>query len=263
MSTNHFCVTIKMMVIVLLFVGKDFKAAAQEAYEIQVYSSPTMTRNATMFELHSNISPSGPKNKVGLSHPLHETLEITTGITDNFELGFYLFDRTDNGTFKYIGSHIRPRITVPSSWNWNVGASMSLEAGFVKDPVTNFTDWDYEIRPIIDKTIKKHYISFNPSFEGSFTLKEIEFSPNIKYSYAVTAACSLGFEYYGAVGNPFRWDKHDLQTHQVYAVTDLFVDPRYEIIFGIGHGFTRSSDIWNIKLILGRRANWNKAKVSK
>ncbi len=234
------------------------KTEAQEAYEIQVYSSPVMTKNVTMFELHSNISPSGPKNETNFANPLHETLEITTGFTNNFELGLYVFTRIGDGKFQYIGSHLRPRISVPASWNWKIGASLSLEAGFIKNPFSNATDWDYEIRPIIDKAIKKHYISLNPTFEGSFTTNEISFSPNVKYAFAVNSAYSLGFEYYGSLGKPFNWQRHDLQTHQIYLVTDLFLNPNYEFNFGIGHGMTESSDVWNIKLILGNRVVWKK-----
>ena len=236
---------------------------AQETYEVQVYSSPTMAKKTTIFELHSNISPTGPKNETEFTHPLHETLEITTGITNNFELGFYLFNRIDNGIFNYSGSHIRPRITVPSSWKWFMGTSLSVEGGYVKDITTNKYDADYEIRPIFDKTIGKNYLSINPTIDGSFTTKEISFSPNVKYSYMVNPKYSLGIEYYGSTGNPFRWDSYDLQTHQFYLVTDLYLDTKHEFEFGIGRGTTLSSDVWNIKLILGQRVNWAKNKLKK
>ena len=72
-----------------------FTVFSQENYEIQVYASPTMTRSMTIFELHSNFAFKGQKEVVeGVRpswHALHETIEITHGITDNFELGFYLF----------------------------------------------------------------------------------------------------------------------------------------------------------------------------
>lgn len=233
-------------------------ARAQESYEIQVYASPTMEKNSSMVELHSNISPMGPKNENAFSHPLHETLEITTGISNNFEIGVYLFNRFANGRLMCTGSHIRPRLTVPDSWKWKLGVSLSLEAGFIKDPLTNIVDWAYEIRPIFDKTLGKHYISFNPAIDGSFTSHEVSFSPNIKYSFTVNSTYALGIEYYGAVGKPFSWDPYDQQTHQFYAVTDLSLDPKYEISFGIGLGITASSDQCNIKLILGRHINWKK-----
>jgi hypothetical protein len=233
---------------------------AQETYEVQVYGSPTLAKNTTIFELHSNISPSGPKNNDAFTHPLHETLEITTGITDNFELGFYLFNRYDQDCFTYNGSHIRPRIKVPTSWGWKLGVSLSVEGGFIKNPFTNKYDNDYEIRPIFDKTIGKHYISLNPTIDGSITTKETSFSPNIKYSYSVSSKYALGLEYYGNTGNPFRWDTYDIQTHQFYLVTDVYFDKAHEFELGIGRGTTMSSDVWNIKLILGQKVSWHKQK---
>src|SRR5205809_976411 len=74
---------------------------AQENYEIQVYGSQTQAKNSSIFELHSNFTFLGQKDVVkGVRpsfHSLHETLEITTGITDNFELGFYLFTNYTDG----------------------------------------------------------------------------------------------------------------------------------------------------------------------
>lgn len=239
------------------------KAQAQENYEVQVYTSPTLAKNTTIFELHSNFSPKGPKNETDFTHPIHNTLEITTGLADNFELGFYMFTRINNGTYNYIGSHIRPRITVPTSWNWFMGASLSVEGGFVKNEITNEYDADFEIRPIFDKTIGKNYLSVNPTLDGSFKTNEVSFSPNVKYAYAVNPKYSLGIEYYGVTGNPFKWDSYDVQTHQFYFVTDLFFNPKYEVVFGIGHGTTLSSDVWNIKLILGQRVSWKNKKATK
>ncbi len=250
----------KEKIILLFCLISAITIKAQENYEVQVYSSPTTPENTIVFELHSNISPTGPKNEINFTNPLHETLEITAGITDNFEVGFYLFNRINSGTYNYMGSHIRPRITIPTSWNWFFGTSLSVESGLVKDPFTNKYDADFEIRPIFDKTIGKNYFSINPTFDGSFKTKEISFSPNLKYSYAVNPKYSLGIEYYGVTGNPFNWEKQDLQTHQFYLVTDLFLDDKHEFEFGVGHGTTLSSDVWNIKLILGQHMSFNKRK---
>ena len=84
---------------------------AQENYEIQVYGSQTQAKNSSIFELHSNFTFLGQKDVVkGVRpsfHSLHETLEITTGITDNFELGFYLFI-SQTGRFFSRFSHWTP-----------------------------------------------------------------------------------------------------------------------------------------------------------
>jgi len=110
-------------------------AGAQDNYEIQVYSSPTQTKGSTMFELHSNFTFNGEKNVIDgvrpSNHALHETLEITQGITNNFEIDFYFFTNYTNGYgYRYVGSHIRPRVSVPEKWNWPVGVSLSTEIGF-------------------------------------------------------------------------------------------------------------------------------------
>ena len=97
-------------------------ASSQENYEIQVYAAPTMTRGMTIFELHSNFTFKGEQEIVkGVRpsyHAFHETVEITHGITDNFELGFYLFTNYLSGYgWQIVGTHIRPRITAPAKWN--------------------------------------------------------------------------------------------------------------------------------------------------
>lgn len=251
--------TTRLSLLLLFLCLNGLCTSAQEGYEIQVYGSATMAPHYTIFELHSNLSPSGPRNqKIGYTHPDHETLEITTGITRDFELGVYFFNRINQGKFEYIGSHIRPRVKAPEEWKWSWGASLSGEFGFVKDPTTQTTSWDYEIRPIFDRTIGKNYISLNPSFDGVVATQEFSFSPNIKYSYLVDPKYAIGIEYYGSFGKPFRWDPTNVQTHQVYAVADLFLDPKYEVIFGVGRGITVSSDRWNVRLILGRRVHWGK-----
>src|SRR5438309_8757858 len=86
---------------------------AQADNEIQVYSSPTVDRHTTMFELHSNYTFRGSDylSDPKMAHYLNETVEITHGFTDHFETGLYLFTTIDPwGRYHYLGSHIRPRI---------------------------------------------------------------------------------------------------------------------------------------------------------
>jgi len=68
---------------------------AQDNYEIQVYGSQTQLPGTTMFELHSNYTFNGEKDVskgvLPSNHALHETLEITTGVSNIFEMGVYLF----------------------------------------------------------------------------------------------------------------------------------------------------------------------------
>jgi len=251
---------------ILAFLGLSFlftTIVAQDNYEIQVYASPTMNRGQTIFELHSNFTFNGEKNIVdgvrGSFHALHETLEITHGITENFEIGFYLFTNYTNPYgYKVIGTHIRPRIAVPKKWNWPMGVSLSTEFGFQSSKYSSET-WNIEVRPIIDKQFKKNYIAFNPTF--GIGLKSVStnhtpsFEPNMKTSYAFNKV-ALGFEYYGALGHLNQIPKSSQQSHALFVVADLYFNPKWEINIGPGLGLTKSTDRFVLKLLVGKRINW-------
>ena len=246
----------------------SFSVFAQENYEIQVYASPTMARRQTIFELHSNYTFLGGKDiKDGVLpsyHSIHETIEITHGIADNFELGFYLFTNyTPNYGWQIIGTHIRPRIAAPEKWKLPVGLSLSAEIGWQKQEYSAET-FSLEIRPIIDKTLGNLYLAFNPVL--SVTLSGIDqpsapsFAPNLKAAYAVSPKICLGTEYYGNLGPLNQFEKIAQQNHAFFVVADLYVDPKWEVNFGPGFGLTESTDGFVMKLILGRRITWAKKR---
>jgi hypothetical protein len=241
-----------------LMVFTDIKA--QDNYEIQVYGSETIEKGHTMVELHSNFTFAGSKTAIGgvlpTNHVFHETLEITHGWTPWFETGFYFFNTIgDGGRTAYVGSHIRPRVAVPDSWKWPVGASLSVEFGFQKSGYSANTS-TLEIRPILDKKLGRTYLAFNPtlgkSFAGPEAPRGLIFSPNVKASYDVTKVVALGLEYYGSTGPFFHYDPIREEQHQLFIATDLNFDPRWEFNAGYGHGFTAGTDKSIFKIILGR-----------
>ncbi|MBI1809668.1 MAG: hypothetical protein HYR75_07205, partial [Gemmatimonadetes bacterium] len=108
--------------------------AAQANYEIQIYPSATQEKGTTLFELHSNYTGTGTKTVENGVLPtdgvLHNTLEITHGFSDIFELGFYVFTSARAGDgWQVAGSHIRPRVRAPEGWKLPVGLSLSAEVG--------------------------------------------------------------------------------------------------------------------------------------
>lgn len=240
-------------------------ASAQDNYEIQVYSSPTQTKGTTMFELHSNFTFNGQKDVIDgvrpSNHALHETLEITQGIAENFEIGFYFFTNyTNKYGYRYVGSHIRPRVSVPEKWHWPVGVSLSTEFGFQSSEYSEDT-WSIEIRPIIDKQFNKVYISFNPTLgvglKGSNDHTP-SFEPNLKTSYSFNKI-ALGIEYYGSVGQLDHIPGIGQQNHALFVAADVDIDPRWELNFGPGWGLTNATDAFVFKIIIGRRINWKKS----
>ncbi len=163
-------------------------AWAQDNYEIQVYGSDTVAPQTTMVELHSNFTvigsepvPGANKTADGLyptNHAEHETVEITTGLNDWSELGFYIFTSEKSGYgIQWVGSHIRPRVRAPDRWHWPVGASISFEFGYQR-PVFAVDTWTLEIRPIIDKQFGRWYVATNlASFHGQSVNLGVTFAP--------------------------------------------------------------------------------------
>jgi hypothetical protein len=95
--------------------GLSCTARAQDSYEIQVYAYDTVAPRSTLVEIHSNFTADGSKTVqdgvLPSNHAEHETLEITQGINDWAELGFYLF------------SSIQPA----GGWQWVVTSDRAFE----------------------------------------------------------------------------------------------------------------------------------------
>ena len=239
-------------------------AAAQDNYEIQVYGSETVAPATTMIELHSNFTADGRRTVQDGLWPTedaeHETIEITHGWTSWFETGWYVFTymRDGNG-WQWAGDHIRPRVRAPVSWGWPVGVSISTEIGYQRSEVSADT-WTWEIRPIVDRTLGRWYLSVNPALERSWkgpsVTKGMEFSPAATVTYDVTRKINLGVEYYGSWGQIYRLDQFDPyqeQQHQLFGVVNLDFGPQWEFNAGFGNGWTRATDHIIYKMILGRR----------
>ena len=165
-----------------------------------------------MVELHSNFTVEGQQETIDGVYPTyhqeHETLELTEGLNDWSEVGFYIFTSEQDGHgVQWVGDHIRPRVRVPDSWGWPVGVSVSTEIGFQRSAYSTDT-WTWEIRPIIDKSIGRWYFAINPALERTLHGPDVNqgwgFAPSAKISYDFTRVVSAGIEWYadyGAIGN--------------------------------------------------------------
>jgi hypothetical protein len=240
-------------------------AHAQGNYEIQVYGAETVPPRSLMVELHSNFTPEGQRNTIDgvypTNHQEHETIELTEGVTSWSEVGFYIFTSEQDGHgVQWVGDHIRPRVRAPDSWHLPVGLSVSTEIGYQRAVYSPDT-WTWEIRPIVDKTLGRWYVAFNPALErtwhGPDVNQGVGFSPGFKASYDFTRVVSGGLEYYADYGRlTAPAALHDQQ--QIFAVTDLNVSPVWEINIGVGVGPTAATDHLIVKGILGRRFDWGR-----
>ena len=236
-------------------------ASAQDNYEIQVYGADTVEPGHTMVELHSNFTIDGSKQVInGLyptNHAEHETVEITHGLSDWFEVGFYIFTSARSGQgWQWVGDHIRPRFRIPEKWHWPVGVSLSNEVGYQRRQFSTDT-WTWEMRPIVDQKVGRWYWSFNPTFDKSIhglsQSQGFVFSPNFKFSYDFTPKIAGGLEYYGSVGPATDFLPIHQQQHQIFPAIDLNLAPQWEVNFGLGVGLTGSTDHLILKGIVGYR----------
>ena len=239
-------------------------ADAQDNYEIQVYGSDMVAPRSTMVEIHSNFTVSGSttvqNGMLPTNHAMHETLEVTQGLANWAEVGFYVFSsiQPDSG-WQWVGDHIRPRVRAPESWHWPVGVSLSTEFGYQRAAFSPDT-WTLEIRPIIDRKIGPWYLSFNPTLDRSFygpgVNEGVGFSPNVKVSYDFTKKIAGGLEYYAAYGSLDGFSPLRDQQQQFFPTIDVDFGQQWEFNFGVGIGATRSTDHLIVKCIVGRRFSW-------
>ncbi len=239
---------------------------AQGNYEVQVYGADLVPPGRTMVELHSNFTFEGSKTAIdGVrpdEHALHETLEITQGFNDWFEIGFYVFTSYRGGEgYQWVGDHIRPRVRVPESWHWPVNVSISTEFGYQRRSYSPDT-WTWEIRPIIDKQMGGWYVGVNPALERSFHGDTVHqgmvFAPAVKVSYDITKRVTFGIEYYGSLGAVTGFDPLHDQVQAIFPALDLNLGPNWEFNFAPGIGMTGGTDHWILKMIIGRRFNFGK-----
>src|SRR6202046_2280978 len=257
-------------------------ARAQDNYEIQVYPSETMAPKTLLVELHSNFTVDGSTTTQFGMLPTedqeHETIELTEGINDWSEIGFYIFTAEKNGNgVQWVGDHIRPRVRVPPRWHWPVGVSFSTEFGYARAPYSNPT-WSWQFMPIVDQTIGRWYWSVNGTMvwdvhvvapPANFTRQQkqlyytdvapkgLTFGPAATLTYAPSKYFNFGVEYYSYYGQWGNFAPLPYQQQQGFPVVNLFVSPKWEVNLGAGWGATAGTDHLIVKCIIGRYFDWS------
>jgi hypothetical protein len=258
---------LKLLLSALVVIGVAIPMArAQGNYEIQVYGAETVAPRNTMVELHSNFTADGQRKTIGgvapTHHAEHETIEITQGLNDWSEVGFYIFTSEQSGLgAQWVGSHIRPRVRAPEKWRWPVGVSLSTEIGYQR-ALFSPNIWTWEIRPIVDKQSGRWYFAVNTALErtwhGPDVKLGIDFAPAVKVSYDFTKKFTGGLEYYADYGSLTSIANVHNQQQQFFPAIDLNLSPDWEFNFGVGIGPTAATDHWIVKCIVGRRFNWGR-----
>ena len=167
-----------------------------------------------------------------------------------------------DGRYEYLGSQLRPRVTVPEKCNWPFGASLSLEFGFFRNSAREKYFWQGEIRPIIDKTFGNFYFSLNPNIDFVLTGDEKRWglAPQFKSVYTIQQKFGIGFEYYSSLGTFRDILPVGQQEHLIGPMIDLYTDPKWEFNGGMLFGLTDNSNQQILKILIGRRIGLKMAK---
>ena len=225
------------------------RISAQDNYEIQVYGSDLVPVGATMFELHSNFTT---RTGVDLSpgmfstyHAVHETLEITHGFTDFFELGYYNFTSVQPGEgFNWVGTHLRPRFSVPETLALaGRASSFRRRFGYQRKEFSPDT-WTWEFRPIIDQKIGRFYWSINPGARAvaqgrSNSDRASSSRPTCTVGFDVTHRLNFALEYYGNFGPLSGFDPVAGPSRNSFPAINYDFGPDWEFNLGVGMALTR------------------------
>lgn len=152
-----------------------------------------------------------------------------------------LAHRPGGDTLDYVGWRLRPRVSVPGSWGWPVGESMSAEVGFPRKAYEE-NSVTLELRPIIEKKIGRFQIDVNPvvgrALRGPGTGEGWDFEPGVRFGYEMSRRFDLSLEYYGSTGPIGDFLPSNEQVHQFFPGGDLKLSENIVWNFGIGVGVT-------------------------
>jgi hypothetical protein len=251
-------IIMKRFLLNIFFTTAPVFLLAQADNEIQVYASAITPKNVTLIELHQNYTFNGVKSLADKKSArwIEETLEITRGLGKNWEIGFYTFTGiAPDGSFQYLGNHIRPRFAFPENWRLKFGVSISLEIGFIRPDKNSEYVMDGELRPIVDKNFGNWYFSLNPNIAFNLTGNDKFFGigPQFKTVYNVHQKFGLGIEYYTTLGTFKKIVPFNQQEHLLGPIFDLYTSPKWELQTGLLLGLTPGSNRQVFKLIMGRR----------
>lgn len=254
-ATNAF----KGPLAVLLAAALSAIAAPRPAHavdEIQVYNAEIAEIGQWTAEQHLNYTAFGRKQPdfpggFAPNHALNGTPEFAYGMTDWWELGFYIPWAVDGeGRFLSNGVKLRTLFVTPNAAEKNFFYGINFEFDFQTSPFAPSL-FGMEIRPIIGWRNPQWEFIVNPIFDLSWgSLGQIDFVPAGRLARNFGDDVFVGVEYYSDLGQPGSWPGFEQQSHQLFAVTDFKVG-KVEVDLGIGYGLTPGSDRLVAKAIFG------------
>jgi hypothetical protein len=223
--------------------------------EIQVYNAGIATPGQFTIQQHLNYVANGVKTPDfpgGLvsNHSLNGTPEFAYGMTEWWELGFYLPFAVQNNQFLSDGAKLRTLFVSPNADKRNLFYGVNFE---FSDTTPKFSQsrFGMEIRPILGMRYSNIEFIVNPIVDLSFgRFGEAHFAPAARLAGQLKPDVWLGLEYYSDLGKIGDFASLNDQQHSLFAVTD-FKAGVFDVELGIGYGLTPASDRLVFKTIIG------------
>jgi hypothetical protein len=229
--------------------------SARAVDEIQVYNAEIAEVGQWTIQHHFNYTFEGRKEAEfpgGLipNHALNATPEFAYGITDWFELGFYIpWAINGQGQFLSNAAKIRTLFVTPDAAKRDFFFGLNFEYDYTTPPFSQ-TRFALEIRPIIGWRNPQWEFIVNPIFDLGFgRFGDVDFAPAARLARKLADDTFFALEYYSGLGRPGSFLPPDQQQHQLFAVVDFKIGV-IDVDFGVGYGLTSGSDRVVAKTIL-------------
>ncbi len=153
--------------------------------------------------------------------------------------------RRPEHSLEYAGWRVLPHFCVPRQWHWPLDVGLVTEFSFQKTTYEP-NSRRVEIRPILEKSIGKWQIDFNPVLEralhGPGTEAGWNFEPAARIGYEATERFTPSLEYYTELGPLPSFLPVREQVHQILPGGDLKIAKNVVWSFGVGVGATSAGN---------------------
>jgi hypothetical protein len=230
-----------VLLAVLAAAGIARTVHAQDAFEIQVYEPETAPPGEIGLETHMNYVVDGSTvpsaaGEAPTNHTFHLTFEPHLGITDIFEVGFYVQTavRPDAG-YDWAGFKIRAKVRAPRpAFGW-LKLALNGELSFIPTRY-EAAGTGGELRPIAEGVFGPLLVGVNPIIGLTFDNGvHFDLEPCARALFSFAPWMSAGAEYYSALGPIDAILPASEQVHRVFGVVELY-SPHFDINFGVGGG---------------------------
>ena len=247
----------RALAIVVVLSAMPHVAAAQDAFEIQVYDVETAPPRHVGLEVHVNYVASGvtstsPDGQLPTDRVTHLTLEPHVGLARWCEAGAYFQTALrPDGSFDYAGVKMRLKTRLPRRVGRGlVGLGLNGELSAVPR-VYEATGLGGELRPIVDVAWRRLYASVNPILGFDFFGADAghpQLEPAATLLVSLAEGWAMGAEYYAALGPIDRPLPSDKQVHRLFVVATVAYR-WFGLHVGAGYGLA-AGEKWIAKAIL-------------